>query len=241
MTFEVIPAIDLRGGQVVRLTQGNFEQQTIFSDNPAAVAMAWEAAGAMTIHIVDLDGAAAGHPVNLDAVRAIREAVACTLQVGGGLRTDESVNQILDAGADRVVVGTALVSQPEWVGRLVASLGERLVVGIDVRGDRVATAGWIVTSAYTTEAIIRRANELGVRHGLFTDIARDGTLAGPNIEALRRAVQAATFDVMASGGIASLDDIDRVRETGSAAVIVGTALYSGAINPRQALNRSAWC
>lgn len=241
MSFEVIPAIDLRGGQVVRLTQGNFDQQTIFSDDPAAVAMAWEAAGAMTIHVVDLDGAAVGQPVNVDAVRAIRRAVGCTLQVGGGLRTDEAVHDLLDVGVDRVVVGTALVSQPEWVSRLVASLGERLVVGIDVRGNRVATAGWIETSSYTTEAIIRRANELGVRLGLFTDIGRDGTLAGPNLEALRCAVQTATFAVIASGGIACLEDIDRVRETGSAAVIVGRALYSGAIDPRAALNRSARC
>lgn len=241
MSFEVIPAIDLRDGQVVRLTQGNFEQQTIFSDDPAAVAMAWEAAGAKTIHIVDLDGAAAGKPMNVDALRSIRRAVSCTLQVGGGLRTDALVNAALDAGADRVVVGTALITKPEWVGSLVASLGERLVVGIDARGDRVATAGWLETSEHTTESIIKRANRLGVRYGLFTDITRDGTLTGPNIEALQRAVETATFNVIASGGIACLEDIDRVRETGSAAVIIGKALYSGAIDPRQALNRSARC
>jgi len=238
LIFEVIPAIDLREGQVVRLTQGDFDRQTVFSDNPAAVAAAWEAAGAATIHVVDLDGAAAGHPINLDAIRSIRQAVRCNLQVGGGLRTDESVRQILESGADRVVIGTALVSQPEWVGRLARELGDRLVVGIDARGGQVATAGWLDTSSYTTEAIVRRANDLGVPRGLFTDIARDGTLEGPNVDALLAAVAVATFDVIASGGIARIEDIDRVRETGAAAVIVGRALYSGAIDPKDALARS---
>lgn len=236
-----MPAIDLRAGQVVRLTQGDFDRQTIFSDDPAAVAASWQGAGATTIHVVDLDGAAAGQPVNLDAIRAIRRAVPCRLQVGGGLRTDDALRQVLDAGADRVVIGTALVSDPDWVARLAAELGERLVVGIDARGGKVATAGWLETSVHTTEGIIRRANDLGVRTGLFTDIGRDGTLEGPNLEALGSAIRAAAFDVIASGGISRLADIEAVRIAGAAAVIVGRALYTGAIDPKEALARNVLC
>ena len=241
MSFEVIPAIDLRDGQVVRLTQGDFARQTTFSDDPAAVAAGWEAAGATTLHVVDLDGATTGEPRNLEAIAAIRRAVGCVLQVGGGLRTDEAISAVLGAGADRIVLGTALIVQPDWVARLCEHLGERVVVGIDVREGMVATEGWLTTSDLTTDAVVRRANRIGVRRGLFTDIGQDGTLAGPNLQALREVVGLSRFEVIASGGVSSLDDIDAIRATGAAAVIVGRALYTRAVDLQEALARSLSC
>lgn len=238
MAFEVIPAIDLRDGKCVRLFQGDYQQQTVFSDDPAAVAAAWTAAGATTIHVVDLDGAVAGEPTSLDSLRAIRGATAATLQYGGGLRSTTALECALEAGADRLVLGTALVIRPDWVAELCARFGDRIVVGIDARDGLVATDGWLKSSAMTTAAMVDRANGIGVRRGLFTDISQDGTLAGPNLQTLREVVEAARFDVSASGGVATLDDVDAIRVTGAAAVIIGRALYTGRIDLREAVARA---
>src|SRR5206468_12806297 len=166
--FEVIPAIDLIDGKCVRLEQGDYERKTVFSGSPAQVAADWEASGARTIHVVDLDGAATGTPRNLHALKEIRRAVSCALQCGGGLRTQEAVDRCLEAGADRIVLGTALVTNPEWVGELCQAYPERVVVGIDVRDGRVATDGWLGESSLTWEDAVDRANELGVQRALFT-------------------------------------------------------------------------
>jgi phosphoribosylformimino-5-aminoimidazole carboxamide ribotide isomerase len=235
MGFELIPAIDLRGGKCVRLRQGDYAQETVFSEDPGATAARWSEAGATVIHVVDLDGAAAGEPRNLEALRRIRSASTATLQFGGGLRTDAAVEDALEAGADRVVLGTALVNNPDWVAGLCARLADRIVVGIDTRNGKVATQGWLETSALTTDDVVARANDLGVRRALFTDIARDGTLEGPNLDGLRAVVQHARFDVIASGGVASTDDLVAIRRTGAAAAIVGQALYTGAIDFTAAL------
>jgi phosphoribosylformimino-5-aminoimidazole carboxamide ribotide isomerase len=237
MGFDVIPAIDLRGGRCVRLMQGDYARETVYSDDPAAMAVAWTEAGARVLHVVDLDGAAAGRPANLDALRAIRRATSATIQFGGGLRDDEAVEDALDAGADRVVLGTALVARPEWVERLSSTFADRLVVGIDARDGQVATEGWTATTRVTTADLIQRANALGFRWGLFTDIARDGMLDGPNIAALEEVIRAAAFGVLASGGVSTIDDLEAVRATGAAGAIVGTAIYTGQIDLRAALAR----
>lgn len=237
MGFDVIPAIDLRGGRCVRLRQGDYARETVYSEDPATTAAAWVEAGANVLHVVDLDGAAAGRPANLDALAAIRQATTATIQYGGGLRDDEAVRAALDAGADRVVLGTALVTRPEWVERLCASLADRLVVGIDSRAGQVATDGWRATTGVSTETLVAQANALGVRWGLFTDIERDGMLGGPNVGALKAVVGAAAFAVLASGGISTLDDLDAVREAGAAGAIVGTALYTGQLDLRSAVER----
>jgi len=237
MGFDVIPAIDLRGGRCVRLRQGDYARETVYSDDPVATAAAWVEAGANVLHVVDLDGAAAGRPANLDALAAICQATTATIQYGGGLRDDEAVQAALDAGADRVVLGTALVTRPEWVERLCASLADRLVVGIDSRGGQVATDGWRATTGVSPETLVAQANALGVRWGVFTDIERDGTLGGPNVVALQAVVRAAAFGVLASGGIATLDDLDAVHEAGAAGAIVGTALYTGQLDLRSAVAR----
>ena len=237
--FEVIPAIDVLGGKCVRLTQGDYTRSDVFFEHPADAAAEWTTAGARTIHIVDLDGAKQGAPVNLDSLHAIRAATGATIQFGGGLRTDAAVDAAIEAGADRVVVGTALLNDPTWVERLCRRFADRVVVGIDARDGMVAVRGWLDVSEVSVAQAIERANAIGVRRALFTDIARDGTLEGPNLASLSDAVAGAEFDVIASGGVADLEDLVRVSETGAVAAIVGRALYSGRIDLREAVARFA--
>ncbi len=237
MGFEVIPAIDLRAGRCVRLTQGDFDRETWWSDDPVATARLWTEVGAQVIHIVDLDGAAAGEPRHLGVLRALRAATSATLQFGGGLRNDEAIEAALEAGADRVVVGTALVTQPKWVASLSAKHGERIIASLDARRGRVATAGWLETTTVSVEQLVERANEIGLRRGHFTDIERDGTLVGPNVAALGEVVRAAKFEVVGSGGIAELDDLEAVRQAGAVGVIIGQALYAGRIDLQKAIAR----
>lgn len=235
MGFEVIPAIDLRAGRCVRLAQGDFSRETIWSDEPADVARRWTDAGARVIHVVDLDGAASGAPVNLDMLCEIRASTGASIQFGGGLRTDASVGAALAAGADRVVVGTALISRPEWVSELCERYGDRVVAGIDARRGRVAVEGWLEATAMRIAEVAERASRMGVRRVLVTDIEKDGMLEGPSLDALREVVSRATFDVLASGGISSLDDLRAVRDVGAAGAIVGQALYAGRIDLAEAI------
>ena len=238
-SFEVIPAIDVLGGKCVRLTQGDYDRSTVFYDDPADAAGEWTAAGAKTIHVVDLDGAKEGTPANLDALRAIRAATRATIQFGGGLRNDAAVDLALESGADRVVVGTALLNDPDWVERLCQRLAAYVVAGIDARDGKVAAHGWLTTSDVTIADAIDRANAIGVQRALFTDITKDGTLGGPNLDSLRAAVDQARFAVMASGGVASIGDLDAIAATGAGAAIVGRALYSGRVSLREAIARFA--
>lgn len=231
----MIPAIDLRGGRCVRLLQGDFSRETVFSEDPMAVASRWADAGARTLHVVDLDGAAAGSPAHLGVVAAIRSATGLTVQYGGGIRDDATVERVLAAGLDRIVLGTALVSRPEWVAALCRRIPDRIVVGIDARDGRIATDGWTQLSSLTIEEAVRFANEIGVERALFTDIGQDGTLAGPNLRALRAVVTAARFEVIASGGVARLSDVEAIAQTGAAGVVVGRALYTGALDLREAI------
>jgi len=237
--FEVIPAIDVLGGKCVRLTQGDYDRSSIFYERPADAAEAWTAAGAATIHVVDLDGAKEGRPVNLAALRAIRSITNAKIHFGGGLRSDGDVDAAIEAGADRVVVGTALLNAPEWVEGLCRRLPDRIVAGIDARDGMVATRGWLEVSEVTVAQAIARANAIGLQRALFTDIAKDGTLEGPNLTSLRDAVALAQFEVIASGGVASLADLEAVAETGAAAAIVGRALYTGRVDLRSAFARFA--
>lgn len=238
MGFEVIPAIDLRGGRCVRLAQGDFARETLWADDPAEVARSWTDQGAATLHVVDLDGAVEGAPRNLAALRAIRKATKATIQYGGGLRSDDTVAAALAAGADRVVLGTALIARPDWVGELCGRYGDQIMASIDARQGRVAVQGWTNTSALSVEDVVARANELGLSRALVTDIERDGMLAGPNLDALREVVAGARFEVIASGGVASLEHLDLVREAGATGVIIGQALYAGRMDLREALARA---
>jgi phosphoribosylformimino-5-aminoimidazole carboxamide ribotide isomerase len=227
----VIPAIDLQKGRAVRLLRGDFEQETVYGDDPLEVAERWRAAGASLLHVVDLDGARAGRPVAIDLVRPLAQVVP--IEVGGGLRTREDVRMMLDAGVERVVLGTAALDR-SLVETLAAELGNRLVVALDTRSGRVAVDGWTHESERTLLDLARELIELGVPRFLHTDISRDGALTSPNYVSLE-SLLALGVPVIASGGVASLADIRRLRELGAEAAIVGRALYEGVLDLQEAM------
>lgn len=233
--MEVIPAIDLRGGCCVRLYQGDYAQETVFSADPVGVARHWEALGASRIHVVDLDGAARGEPVNTAVIAAIAQAVAIPIQVGGGLRTMEAIEHMLALGARRVILGTAAVENEALVAEACRRQGEAIVVGVDARDGMVAVRGWREGFVIRAEALVERMASLGVRRIIYTDIARDGTLGGPNFEATAALVRQSKVPIIVSGGIASLDDLRRLAQIGVEGAVVGRALYTGAIDLREAL------
>ena len=230
----VIPAIDLRGGRCVRLFQGRFALETVYADNPVEVAQRWVQAGARRLHVVDLDGARVGKPQHLEAIAAICAAVSCPVQVGGGMRTPEAVEQALAAGADRAVVGTALTESEDGAREFFSRFGEAVAAGVDARDSMVATAGWEETTALPAVDFARRLEALGARRIIYTDIAHDGTLAGHNVAALTKIVQAVGIPVIAAGGIGAREHLAAVAQAGAEATIVGRALYTGDLPPEVA-------
>jgi phosphoribosylformimino-5-aminoimidazole carboxamide ribotide isomerase len=234
----VYPAIDLRGGRCVRLLRGAFEQETVYGDDPVAVARGFAAAGARWLHVVDLDGARAGRPVQTDLVAAICAAVDVPVQVGGGLRDAAAVDAVLAAGARRVVLGTVAVQEPDLARTLCRAHPGRVVLGLDARDGRLQVAAWTAGSELTPAAVAARAAELGAAAIIYTDVARDGTEEGPDLEGTRAVARAAGVPVIASGGVGSLAHVRAVAglaADGVAGVVVGRALYSGAIRLADAL------
>jgi len=228
----VYPAIDLRGGRCVRLTQGDFGRETVYGDDPVAVARRWAALGAQWLHVVDLDGARAGRPVQAPLVAAICAAVRIPVQVGGGLRDAAAVETVLDAGAARVVLGTVAVREPALCARLCRTWPGRVAVGIDARDGLVRVAGWLEGAALQATELARAAARNGAAALVYTDIGRDGTEKGPDLEGTRAVARAAGIPVIASGGVGSVDHVRAVAALagdGVAGVIVGRALYSGAV------------
>jgi phosphoribosylformimino-5-aminoimidazole carboxamide ribotide isomerase len=235
MGFQIIPAIDLRGGRAVRLWQGEYDQETVVGDDPVAIARQWEAQGAPRLHVVDLDGARTGEPAHLAVIAAIAAAVSIPVQVGGGLRDAASVQRVLEAGAARAILGTA-AAEPEAARPLLERFGERLIVGIDAREGRVAIRGWRETLPRDARELAAELVALGARRFIFTDIARDGTLSGPNLEAMAAMAASVPVPVIASGGVGSLEDVRALaRLSCLEGVIVGRALYTGALSLPQAL------
>jgi phosphoribosylformimino-5-aminoimidazole carboxamide ribotide isomerase len=232
---EVIPAIDLRGGRCVRLVQGDYDREIVFSDDPVAIAQRWERDGAPRLHIVDLDGAREGRPVNGETVRDILEAVAAPVQVSGGVRDLESVEAWLAAGADRVVLGTAAVRDPALAAEACRRHGERIVVSIDARDGLFAAEGWREATGERAEDLLRRLASLGVQRFVYTDIARDGTLTSPNYEAVEALVRATSAAIIAAGGVAEVSHLVRLAELGVEGAIVGLALYEGQVQLAEAL------
>jgi phosphoribosylformimino-5-aminoimidazole carboxamide ribotide isomerase len=224
----VIPAIDLRGGRCVRLLQGDFAKETVFGDDPAVMACRWRDAGARWLHVVDLDGARAGGPRQVETIAAIVAAVDMPVQVGGGIRTTEDAAQLLEAGVERVVLGTAAVEKPQLLDALIGRHGhERIVLGVDARDGRVATRGWLTTTDVLAGELIAELAKRGVTRVVYTDIERDGTLTAPNFEALADVAHTAVR-VVASGGVTRHADLLRLSEIpGVEAAIVGRALYTG--------------
>lgn len=233
--MELWPAIDLRGGNCVRLLQGDYERETVFGADPVAVAREFVAAGARRLHVVDLDGAKAGAPVQADLVGRMVEAAGVPCQLGGGVRSRETAAAYLAAGVERVVLGSAAVERPELLTALAHDFPGRIVLGLDARDGRVAVRGWLETSGLTAVEVARRHAGLPLAGVVYTDIEKDGMLAGPNLAALAEMIAATRLPVVASGGVANADDIRRVAATGAAGCIVGKALYAGAVTMPQAL------
>ena len=234
----IFPAIDIRGGKCVRLTKGDFSQETVFSDRPEEMAKKWEAQGARYLHVVDLDGALAGKPVNLAAIKAIIKAVSIPIELGGGIRTMENIEMLLDLGVERVILGSVAVREPELVREACAKFGERIVVGIDAKDGIVAVDGWGVSGDVEAPVLAKEMAAVGVQHIIYTDISRDGMLSGVNVAATAELAQAAGIQVIASGGVSCLEDIRQVKAAASAGiegVIVGKAIYTGALELPAAL------
>lgn len=236
--MEVIPAIDILGGQCVRLYQGDYGQVQTFHENPVAVAQQWAAEGATRLHVVDLDGAKAGQPVNVEAIAAIVQALDIPVQVGGGLRDRDSVARLLQTGVQRIILGTVAVEQPDLVQQLCQEFPGQIVVGIDARNGKVATRGWLETSEVEAVDLAQHMATAGAAAIIYTDIYRDGTMQGPNLDALRELATHIPIPVIASGGISSVTDLLNLltlEALGVSGAIVGRAIYTGEIVLKEAL------
>jgi phosphoribosylformimino-5-aminoimidazole carboxamide ribotide isomerase len=234
----IIPAVDIKNGRCVRLRQGRMDEETVFSDDPAAMAARWAGTGARLIHVVDLDGAVQKRPKNLTAIRNILEAVDAEIQVGGGIRSEETVRTLLDAGVGRVVIGTEAINNPQMVRAACRDHPGRIVVGIDARNGKVAVEGWTRTTEVAAADLARSFEDAGVAAINFTDIHRDGMQTGPNIEETGRLAEAVTIPIVASGGVSTLADIHRLLDLASVGVtgiITGRALYEGTLDLKAAM------
>jgi phosphoribosylformimino-5-aminoimidazole carboxamide ribotide isomerase len=226
----LLPAIDIIGGKAVRLARGDFDQQTVYDADPVDAARRWVSAGARALHVVDLDGARTGTPVNVGHVRRIAQAVDVPVQVGGGLRNIESVRAVLAAGAARVIIGTAAYSDIDFLDAAVAGLRERLIVSVDARNGRVAGAGWTDQTDIPATSVLETLGRRGVRRFVYSSIERDGMLSGPDLEEVTEIAQAVRGTFVYSGGVSSVEDLKglaALRQVNLVGVIVGTALYEG--------------
>lgn len=241
MSFELIPAIDLLGGSCVRLAQGRYDDATVYGEDPGAVAGDFASHSIRRLHVVDLDGAKAGRPVNRDAIRAILAAVGpeIPVQLGGGIRDLEGIESTLEMGIQRVILGTVALRDPGLVREAARKFPERVVVGIDARDGRVAVEGWLDTSDAEATELARSFEDAGVAAIVYTDISRDGMLTGPNLESTAALASGVSIPVIVSGGVSCEHDIvasASLRHTGIAGVIVGKAIYAGAVNLSDALD-----
>ena len=235
----IFPAIDIRGGQCVRLRQGDYAQETVFDADPVAVALRWAEQGAPRLHLVDLDGAKAGHPVNLEVVRRITEAVTIPCQLGGGIRLDDHVKEVFDAGVWYPIVSTQALKNPDWLHGLLGLYPERMILGIDARDGNVATEGWLESSEMSAIALARQFEESGLHAIVYTDIAKDGMMQGPNFDALFEMRHSTPTHIIASGGVSTIENVQQLHEAGTFAAIIGRALYEGSIDLRQAVELCA--
>ena len=233
--MEIWPAIDLRGGKCVRLQQGDYQRETVFGEDPAAMARQWVEQGARRLHLVDLDGARSGEPANLASVRAIVAAADVPCELGGGVRSEESIRRWFDLGLARLVIGTLALRQPEWFRAMVGRFPGRLVLGIDARDGRVAAQGWTETSEVEAIDLARQFAAEPIAAIVYTDIATDGMMSGPNIAAMAAMQAAVDVPVVASGGVTTVEDVAALKGAGAAGCIIGRALYEGRLKLPQAL------
>ena len=233
--MRIYPAIDIKDGKCVRLLRGNFSDMTVYGDDPVEMAKKWESLGGEYIHVVDLDGAVKGHGVNADIIKRICAAVDVPVQTGGGIRSMEDIEAKLSCGIERVIIGTKAVSDIGFVEEAVRKHGERIVIGIDAKDGMAAVEGWEKTSGYTAVGLAKRMAEIGVKTIVYTDISTDGTLKGPNVPAMKEMVDSTGIDIIASGGVGSIEHIRSLVPTGVEGVIVGRALYTGAVDLAEAV------
>lgn len=237
------PAIDIRGGKCVRLTQGRYEEMTVFSDDPADIALKFQKDGAQYIHVVDLDGAR-GESSNRELISRMAKMIGIPVQTGGGIRTLKDIETVLESGVSRVILGTSAVQNPELVAQAVLRYKSRIAVGIDARDGYVAIEGWEKTSDFKAVEFAKKMESLGVKTIIYTDIATDGMMTGPNLSAMEEMLGNVGLEVIASGGVSSIEDLVSLREIGVHGAIVGKALYTGAIdlkNALRALGRGMTC
>ncbi len=228
--MKVIPAIDIKDGQCVRLFQGDYNQVTTYDPNPVNVAKRWEAAGAEWLHLVDLDGAKVGQPINLDLIGRIKRATSMRIELGGGIRKIEQIEQLIHLGIERVILGTVAITDRQVLDKAIEWWGERIVVGLDARNGLVAIAGWRETSEVQATDLARELTEAGVQRFIYTDIVRDGAMRGPNLDALREMQRATSSALIASGGVSKIEDLRELVALGVEGVIVGKAIYTGDID-----------
>ena len=227
--MQILPAIDLRGGNCVRLRQGDYNQETVFGNNPAEMAKHWESLGGQFLHIVDLDGAKDGTQVNLEAIRAIVRAVQIPCELGGGIRNEETIRLMLDLGLERLVIGTLALRDPDWFRRMCEKFPNRLVLGIDAKNGFVATDGWLEVSQRRAIELAREYEDLPLAAIVYTDIATDGMMKGANVPAMKEMKDAVRIPIVASGGVTTPADVYALRDAGLDACIIGRALYEGTI------------
>lgn len=234
--MQLYPAIDLKDGNCVRLTQGLFEQAKIYSHTPADMAREWENQGATFLHLVDLDGALAGRSVNEPAIRSILKAVSIPVQIGGGIRSRDGVASMLELGVKRVIIGTKAAKNPEFIGEVVEEFGtDCIVAGIDAKDGKVAIEGWEKLSCLSALDLCKKMKDFGVQHIVYTDISRDGMLTGPNVPATKELTRETGLDIIASGGVSSMEDLRRLYEEGIKGAIIGKALYEKRIDLLEAI------
>ena len=233
--MNIIPAIDLIGGKAVRLVKGDYDKVTVYSDDPAAVAERFERAGAKYLHVVDLDGAKDGTTANFETIKKIIERTNLSVEVGGGIRTLERVRQYIDIGVDRVIIGTAAVTDPDFLREAVKLYGEKIVVGVDIKDGFVAIKGWLEISELSCKAFCKKLESLGVKTIICTDISKDGMMSGTNRELYRELYDEFELNIIASGGVSSMEDIAVLSNMGLFGAIVGKAIYTGAIELSEAI------
>lgn len=233
--MQVWPAIDLRGGKCVRLEQGDYHRETVFGEDPAAMARHWVDQGAEYLHLVDLDGARDGRPTNLASVTAIVAAVGVPCELGGGIRDEQTIRRLLDLGLTRLVIGTLALRQPEWFRQMCRKFPGRLALGIDARNGRVAAEGWLETSDVAAVAMAQQFAGEPLAALIYTDISTDGMLAGPNLPAMAEMQTAVELPVIASGGVTTADDVAQLAAVPMAGCIIGRALYEGKLSLPAAL------
>lgn len=240
MSFTIYPAIDIRGGKCVRLFQGDYAQETVYGESPVDIAKEWVLKGAAWLHLVDLDGAKEGQPVNGELIRAIAREVNVPVQIGGGIRTENDVLAYLDGGVSRVILGTAAIEDRSFTEKVLGSFGDRIAIGLDCRGGYVATRGWLTTTDVKATQLALELVELGAETFIYTDISKDGTLAGPNVEEIVELAKETKRQVIASGGVSVVEDLvtlARHASNGVSGAIVGKALYTGVVDLAEGLRK----